>query len=560
MSMGRVAQWTMFIVFGFTTYFTGIQVEAKSRPHPLLSRYAIDDLEGVFAWRDLRFGRRFLNTVLSHAPKMSRFEEAKKQLNKIDWSGFKPFLGQSQGLDPLRGIYLLWNKDQKRRLLITHQAGKAREALHEASAMITLGQHLDWQLVLEDEIQASPNVQDSQPPSKQKKPQVSSTQTGVKFTCQRQKELLLCDSHPFTQAPAPYWLTSDLDRGAVWGIFRKPTWLPRPFLTPWEHLEFHLDLNGEELNLSFNLGARMNYLLSLLSPQEGLSPLIQWIHEDSPLALNLSLNPEVLRNAGLFAERLPWLKEARRWLDKGWNGEALLTFDGGFDHPVLLLSLNPQAWSGEQLNDYLSKRLGFGIESTLDETFQYGPKLPLIWWTIPNSHGDPWLIPTLIHNNTLMIALFPADLKRRTHDAFTPNLSPSVLALEKQGMSGGMIDPSIFELNQMTGGRINPSTLIAVLIRIAQEGGSGLIDVPKPLRGEEGSLAEALSRLSRFEYEKLVQLLSPIAKDEASFIAWSDLSSLLLQLTEHINVLFHSYHQADTGEFGLSLEFSWEIL
>ena len=254
------------------------------------------------------------------------------------------------------------------------------------------------------------------------------------------------------------------------------------------------------------------------------------------------------------------LKHAKTMLDKGWNGEILLTFDGGFDHPVLLLNLNQQAWSGEQLNLHLSRQLGFGTESKLDESFKYGPSLPLNWWTIPNHAGDPWLIPTLIHDNTLMISLFPADLKRRTYGGFSPNLAPSILALEKQGISGGVIDPSIFELNQMTGGRINLHTLTAAILRVAQEGGSGLIDVPMPLEGEEGSLAEALSRLSRFEYKDLVNLLAPIANNEASFIAWSDLSSLLLQLTENINFIFHSHHQSETGEFGLSVEFSWRIL
>ena len=125
-----------------------------------------------------------------------------------------------------------------------------------------------------------------------------------------------------------YWLNSDLDRGALWGFIRKPHWLPRLFFTPWESLEFHLDLNGDELNLSFNLSAGFNYLLSMLSPQDSLSPLTQWIHEDSPLSLNLSLNPEVIRNADLFTERLPWLKHAKLLLDKGWNGEFLLPLMG----------------------------------------------------------------------------------------------------------------------------------------------------------------------------------------------------------------------------------------
>ena len=561
MSMSRVTQWTMFIVIAFTSYFTGIKVEAKSVPHPLLNRFAIEELEGVLAWRDLRFGRRALNTLLSHAPKMSRFQEAKEQLQKVHWSGFKPFLGQSQGLDPQKGIYLLWNKDKDLRLLITHQAGKAREALSEVSAMMSQSRHWAWQFKLINDQQLPPidTKAQTKPKTSARNPHAKST-VPYELNCQRQKEMLVCDSRHFEVTPPPYWLTSDLDRGAMWGIVRKPHWLPRVFFTPWEHLEFHLDLNGDEINLSFNLGAGFNYLLSLLSPQDSLSPLTQWVHEDSPLSLNLSLNPDVIRNAGLFTERLPWLKHAKDLLDKGWNGEILLTFDGGFDHPVLLLSLNQQAWSGEQLNQHLSQQLGFGTESKLDETFKYGPSLPLNWWTIPNHEGDPWLIPTLIHDNTLMISLFPADLKRRTYGAFLPNLAPSILALEKQGISGGVIDPSIFELNQMTGGRINLSTLTAVILRIAQDGGTGLIDVPMPLDGEEGSLAEALSRLSRFEYKDLVNLLAPIAKDEASFIAWSDLSSLLLQLTEHINFIFHSHHQSETGEFGLSIEFSWRIL
>ena len=78
---------------------------ARNIPHPLLGRFAIKDMSGVIAWRDLRIGRRAVNTLLAHAPKLSRFDEAARRLKALEWSSFKPFQGQTLGLDPIRGVY-----------------------------------------------------------------------------------------------------------------------------------------------------------------------------------------------------------------------------------------------------------------------------------------------------------------------------------------------------------------------------------------------------------------------------------------------------------------------
>ena len=238
----------------------------------------------------------------------------------------------------------------------------------------------------------------------------------------------------------------------------------------------------------------------------------------------------------------------------------LLTFDGGLDHPVLLFDLQPHPWSGKQLSQHLSKELGFGQKLEIDSDIQFGPTVPLTWWTVPNEEGEPWLVPTLQHNDTLMVALFPADLKRRTHAKFRPSLSPVTLQLEKRGMSGGFIDPTIFELPGLTGGRIRTGTLEAAIWRLLQEGGSGLVDVPAPLEGEEGSLAESLSRLSRYEDRALVQLFTPLTQDESLFIALSDLASLLVQLTEDVRFTTHSFTREETGDYGLAIEVTWGIL
>lgn len=524
--------------------FSPDQSSARSIPHPLLSRFAIKDMSGVVAWRDLRIGRRALNTLLAHAPKLSRFDEAAKRLRELEWSGFKPFLGETAGLDPIRGLYLFWTPTGEMRLLIMHQPGKAVLAMKEVSALIDDGMDLKWSFELDDSTRT---------------PMVS--QEGDRqFKCSRHQEVLVCDTSKVSISSPPYWLDVDIDRGAIWAFIHMPSQVPKPFLLPWESAEIHCDLNGDELSLSLNLGAGFNSLLSLMTPNDRLSTVTNWVHEDSPVALKLSLDPELIKHAGILANQIPWLKQAKRWVESGWGGEVLLTFDGGLDHPVLLFSLQSHPWSGEQLSQQLSGQLGFGQRTVATSDVKFGPTLPLTWWTVPNDDGDPWLIPTLLHDDTLMMALFPADLKRRTHAKFTPSLSSVILQLEKRGVSGGLIDPTIFELPGLTGGRIRLGTLGGAILRLLQEGGGGLVDVPAPLQGEEGSLAESLSRLSRFEDEVLVKLLTPLSEDEALFIALSDLASLLFQLTEDIRFTIHSFKREETGDFGLAIEVTWGIL
>ena len=184
--------------------FYRIKAEAKPVPHPLLGRFAVEDLEGIIAWRDLHLGRRALNTLLSHAPKMSRFQEAKKQLQKTHWSSFKPFVGQSQGVDPQKGIYLLWDKHKDIRLIITHRAGRAHEALREVSAMISQSDHLNWRLRLSDD-QQSPQTDtntETTPKLSARNPHYVDPKSN-ELNCKRQKELLVCDSRTFKVASVP---------------------------------------------------------------------------------------------------------------------------------------------------------------------------------------------------------------------------------------------------------------------------------------------------------------------------------------------------------------------
>ena len=359
---------------------------------------------------------------------------------------------------------------------------------------------------------------------------------------------------------APYWLTAELERGAFWGFVHMPRLIPRVFLLPWESVEFHADLVGDELSLTLNLGAGFNTLLALMTPEESLSSLSQWVHNDSPLALKLSLDPKLIRQASILALQLPWLKTARRWVESGWGGEVLLTFDGGIDHPVLLFNLQPHPWSGEQLSDTISSALSFTKKSKAKGRGAQDEQAKLGWWAVPHSEGEPWYIPTMVYGGALMVALFPADLKRRARSNFSESRSPHLLALERRGVSGGMVDPALFEWNEFHGGRIHRDTLWPALYRLWSEGGSGLVDVPPPLAGEEGSLAEALSRLSRFEEELLVNLFSKLTDEETLFLALTDLASLTLQLTEMLQFTAHSYAQEESGGSGLSIELTWSIL
>lgn len=522
---------------------------AQAPTHPLLGPLAIQELEGVVAWRDLRVGRRALNTLLSHAPKLSRFEEAASRVKEIKWGTFEPFTGGMVALDPKRGLALMWSERGALRLLINHRRGRAVEALNSVQAFLSEGLGLRWRLHLEAH-GALPFTQAA----------LAEALDGSDkaLTCRRDRDRLICDTADVLSAPAPYWLTADLDRGAIWSYVHTPRMLPRPFLLPWESVEAHVDLLGDELNLSVNLGAGFNTLLNLFSPREGLSPLTQWVHDDAPVAIKLSFDPEVFLRASVLAMQLPWLRSARNWVEAGWNGEVLLTFDGGLDHPVLLFGLQDHPWSGEKLSETLAESLSFrvissrGGEDSSDESLR--------WWGVDHHEGEPWGIPTLSYGGALMVALFPADLKRRLRSDFKESRSPRVFTMERLGVSGGIIDPAIFELNELNGGRISLGTLSAALLRLWKEGGEGLIDVPAPLYGEEGSLAEALSRLSRYEAELLVKLFTPMTQDQSLFIALTDLSSLILQLTDMLELNAHSYSQEESGGLGLSLELTWSIL
>lgn len=550
---------------------SGAHAQAQPRAHPHLAPFAIDQMRGALAWRDLKIGRRSLRTLLDHAPKLPRFTNAARKLEKISWGGFSPWRGVSEGLDLQRGISLFWSSDRDVRLLVAYRPEQEKIAFRELRALLTQGLGLPWKLTLtnsEDVI--SPSHQPHPPPPRGVREDY--TIKPPHLVCKKRPKWLVCDTRGVREAPPPYWLTADLERGAFWFFVHNPDELPQPFVLPWESFELHADLSGDELKLSINLGAGFNPLLEMFRPQAELSEVNSWVHARSPFALKFSLDPDVIKHAGSLASQRTWIAHTQKLIEAGWGGEVMLTFDGGLDHPVLILSLTPHPWSGEKLSQTLCAMIGGRVISQveLDQEREVTRDEDLSWWMIEpddqslgstTPHTAPgWRIPVLLGADHLVIGLFPPDVKRRGSGYFKPHEAPIALELERRGVSGGFVDPLIFEINSLNGGRVPIATLSAALKGLWREGGSGLTDVPEPLRGESNSLAGALARLARFESEYLVSLFAPLTEDGGLFMAMSDLASLTLQLTESISWTLYSYTQSDTGGSGLSLEITLSIL
>ena len=587
-----------FISLGGLT--ASAHVEAAPRPHPHLAPLAIRGQQGVFAWRDLKVGRRLLRTLLERAPSLPRIKEAARQFESISWGGFSPWRGQSRGLDHQRGLTLMWSREGALRLLIAHRPGESRSAFREARALINQGFQLDWELSLSSQPfsrapATSASHEPSIPPIPHQAPEALARQDAARHSSEREASgvarytqrtprlicyeraepqgWLICDTPDVQSGPAPYWLTADLDRGAMWLFTHAPAEVPSPFVLPWESVELHADLSGDELRLSTNLNAGFNPLLEMFRPTSDLSEVTSWIHADAPLAFKISLDPEVVKHAGVLSAQRAWLSQAQQLIGAGWSGEALLTFDGGFDHPVLALSLSPHPWSADKLSAVLCELIG--AHPLSDETDASGIR----WWSIDSSDGlsrgglvgaraqartSGWRIPVMAAEQSLIIGLFPADVKRRASTRFRPHEAPISLELEKRGISGGFIDPLMFEARGFDGGRISLSTLAAVWSRLVEEGGDGLVDVPPPLASESSSLAGALTRLARFESSHLAELLEIVSdalhQDEALFFAASDLASLTLQLIETLKWTAYSYTQAQSGSVGITFEITVGIL
>ena len=542
-------------------------VEAK--PHPRLGPYAIADMKGALSWRDLSVGRRILRTLLDHAPQLPRFDSAAQHLQKVGWGEWYPWEGKSVGLDPKRGMTLFWDQAGAVRLLIHHRPGRARAALKEVDGLMNTGLGIGWQFMMDsadahrdqslDHPDRSPS-EDGQILSGQKvtlkERKLRSRST---FLCRRHIRLLICDSQGIKPGPAPYWLTTDLDRGAVWLYVHTPEF-PRVFGLPWESFEVTGDLSGDELALSIALGAGFNPLVHILRPRSGVSSVMTCLHDGSPVGAKVSLDPQVIVSARGLSAQLPWLKQAQYLLDKGWGGDALLTFDGGVDHPVLIMSLAPHPWSASQLSAALCQN--FGGEMTRASSVQ---KKPIEWCilrgvTVMDGAVNEWRLPMFTQGQELIFGLFAPDVIRRDGRPFERSEASISFELDRSGVSGGFIDPAIFEAKSLSGGRISRWTLWAALSNLWNEGAEGLVDVPAPIPTGDLSLASALSRLARLEDPTLIALISPLTEESELFISLSDLASLVIQLTEQISWTVHSFTQLTTGNDGIAIEIRWGLL
>lgn len=527
--------------------------EASARPHPRLAPLAIKNMKGAISWRDLSLGRRLLNTLLDHAPTLPRFQSASQELGSINWNGFRPWRGEASGLDLKRGLTLMWDANGGSRLLIAHHPDQAQKALDETRGLLKEGFGSTWDFTMADD-----PSQPAQLSSDYSSSPISPTQS-PQFICHQHALFLVCDTPEIEDGEPPYWLTPDLDRGAIWLYAHTPE-LPNIFGLPWESLEISADLSGDDLTLSLALGAGFNPLVHLLEPRSGVSSVMGWLHEEAPAGIKFSLNPNMIEGMRVFKPQHEWLDQILQLYKDGWGGDVLLTFDGGIDHPVLILNLQPHPWTGKQLAQSLCNRLHGTLSST--DPSQDDPLDWCILKGVESGTVSPpeWRLPLLTHGNELMVGFFPPDLLRRKRAHFERSEAPISFELERLGLSGGYLDPAIFELNNLNGGRVGTSTLWAALSRVLEEGGEGLVDVPVPVQGGDQSLAGTLARLSRLEDPTLASLIAPMTEETDLFIAISDLASLIVQLTDQINWTIHSYTQLRTGNDGIALELRWGLL
>lgn len=495
---------------------------------------SIEGLSGVWVWRDLTLPRQLMRLLRDFLPPSARLEQSVHQLSALSLSSWRPVSAHAEGLDLRRGLVLMRGAHGAWRLLVAFRPHRAEVAVSELRAALAL---------------FTPSVA-RQMSCAARAPTGESGGGGW----------LACDTPHVREAPPPSWLSAELERGALWAYIPAPAFptdllpLPRPTsaarLSPlWSSAELHLGLEGDELSMSVEMKAPYHPLVSLLNSVESNEELLSWVHPTSPFDLSVKLTTHELALFEPFKEHFPWVPILMSWVKHGWDGRLLLTFDGGLDHPVLLVGLQEHPWAWEQLTSSLARSLGAEL---LREGDSDNARL---LFTEGEGH---WSLPVGRVSSHLALALYPSDLSRRTSGLFSAAPGDHLKPLMEPGVSGAFFDPSALGPSDP---RLDLSLLSPVLYALVTGRFEGLVDLPYDEGGTIG-LAHSLTRLSEVQRDPLLRWLS--ARSELSrqtalplLLALHELTRLTLMVTEGVTLTVRSY----IGTLSrLRAELRWRLL
>lgn len=495
---------------------------------------SIKGLNGIWAWKDLTVPAQLISLLRDYLPYSASFEQSVRQLSGLSLASWRPMEARAEGLDLKRGLVLMRGDRGAWRLLIAFRPQKADLAMSELRAMLRFLKPTSAR-----QMSCAPRA-----------PTVTRGGGGW----------LVCDTPQVQEAPPPTWLSSDLEHGALWAYIPAPVLasdllpfelIPRSkkITALWNSAEFHLSLEGDELSTSIEMKAPYHPIVSLLNSIESNEELLSWVHPSSPLDIAFQLTTHDLALFEPFQEHFPWIPILMAWVKAGWDGRILLTFDGGLDHPILIIGLQEHPWAWEQLTAHLAQSIG--------AEFIHNPESDDA--SLLLGQGDQhWSLPVGRVTSHLLLGLYPADLKRRTSGLFSASPGTHLKPLLEPGVSGGFFDPSVLSAHDR---RLDISLLIPVLNAIVSGQFSGLVDLP-----HDGTmpipLSDSLARHSELRRDPLLRWIGERSTPSPQAIlplllSFHEFVRLSLLVTEGVTFTLRSY----LGTLSrLRAEFRWRLL
>jgi hypothetical protein len=225
-----------------------------------------------------------------------------------------------------------------------------------------------------------------------------------------------------------------------------------------------------------------------------------------------------------------------------------LTFDGGLDHPVLVVGLQEHPWAWDQLAASVARALNATLKSS------GGDDATL---TLREGEGE-WSLPLGRAHGQLLLGLYAADLKRRTSGFFSAVPGAHLKPLAEPGVSGLFFDPGALKPSAQ---RIDPSLLLPVFEALLSGRFSELVDLPHP-EGQAVELAAALTQLSEVKRDPLLQWLSEGATRSQALalpliLSLHELARLTLLVTEGLTLTVRTYRGTLSR---LRAELRWRLL
>jgi len=494
---------------------------------------SIEGMSGVWAWRDLSLPAQLLNLLRDYLPPSPRFEQSARQLSGLSLGSWSPMSARAEGLDLRRGLILMRGARGAWRLLVAFRPQRAEVAISELRAGLSL-----FAPAFTQRMSCAPRA-----------PTGESGGGGW----------LTCDTPQVREAPPPSWLSAELERGALWAYVPAPA-LPTDLLplqraprsselTPlWSSAELHVSLEGDELLASVEMKAPYHPIVSLLNGIENGEDQLSWVHPSSPLDLSLKLTTHELALFEPFKARFPWVPVLMRWVEAGWDGGLLLTFDGGLDHPVLLVGLQEHPWAWDQLTTTLARSVNAQLvrEGESDDA------------RLVFGEGEGrWSLPVGRVTSHLLLGLYPTDLKRRTSGLFSASPGAHLKPLTEPGVSGLFIDPGALGPVDRS---LDLSLLEPVLNALLAGQFERLVDLPHDGAQVIG-LAESLARLSEVRRDPFLRWMSrrSLARHTTLplLLSLHELLRLTMMVTEGVTVTIRSY----LGTLSrLRAELRWRLL